>query len=298
MTGFLSLPPEVREMIYSYALVVGDVYPYRKTQQQQYNTSGLYGDRVQFTHPAVHLLSICRIIRHEAEPVLYSRNVVNLPVSILTQRFFDKALHTPERCSWVKEICVRFRSDDLVQAERQQILQPRVTSISTRLARGDTSDMLREVILCFGYDVHDALKKHLWESVWPLKDHPVLQHLKLDTMILDFYECFCTDRCCMLADYALAAFEPGFVHGAPQSVIIKDDEFNMLQTAAGHCGAAQYVEKLMGHWTAQRLQLPMCDEDMAAIMEIFDSGVKTKKQFRLDGRKSHSHDTDRCTCEL
>lgn len=84
MTSFLSLPPEVREMIYSYALVVGDVYPYRKTQQQQYNTSGLYWYPGQVTHPAVHLLSTCRIIRHEAEPVLYSQNVINLPVSILT----------------------------------------------------------------------------------------------------------------------------------------------------------------------------------------------------------------------
>lgn len=136
--------------------------------------------------------------------------------------------------------------------------------------------MLKEVFWSFGYDVHDAFKEHLWESVWPLKVRPVLQHLKLDTMILDFDECFCTDRCCVLAGCALAAFEPGFVHGAPQSVIIKG-ESDMLQTAARHCGAVEYAEKLMGHWTAQRLQLPTCDEDMAAIMEIFDSGLETGK---------------------
>lgn len=261
-------------MIYSYALSVKDVYPYRKTQQKKYNTSGLYWYQVQFTHPAVCLLSTCRIIRQEAEPVLYSRNVIHLPVSILTQRFFDTALHNPERRSWVKRICVRFRSDDLVSLKSNSTPRPLATDISTRLVGEDTSDILQSVVWRFRADVHDALKQRLWELVWPRKVRPILEHLKLDSIALDFYECSCTERCCILAGCALRAFEPGFAHGTPKRTEIWD-ECDMLHTAARHCDAVEYVESLMGHWTAQRLQLPTCDkEDMAANLRIFGQYLK------------------------
>lgn len=150
--------------------------------------------------------------------------------------------------------------------------------------------MLRDVVWGFGSKVHDALKEHLWESVWPLRIRPVLEHLKLDLMILDFDECSCTDGCCMLAGCALGAFEPGFVHGAPKSVNIKDS-FDMLQTVTRHWGAVEYVETLMGHWTARRLQLPTCDEDIAAIIEIFGWGLEMGKadpdRWEEESRSKH-----------
>ncbi|MCJ1249786.1 hypothetical protein MMC30_007012 [Trapelia coarctata] len=253
MTSFLSLPLEVRQMIYSYALVVGNVYPYRKTQELKYSTSGNFWPEIEITHPAVRLLSTCRLIRQEAEPLLYGQNTVNLPVRGLAKRFFDSALHSHERRYWVKRVCVRFRSDDLEFEERVEVLWPLTISILASLARRDTDDMLEVVVWDFGSEVHDALKKRLYQSVWPRKIRPIIQHLKLDSITLDFDECYCTDRCCELAGYATSAFMPGFVHGMPKSVEI-NDPYDMTNFTERHRGVEGIVKKLMRGWTAERLR--------------------------------------------
>jgi len=181
----------------------------------------------------------------------------------------------------VKRVCVRFRSDDLIPAARTKVLLPLITELSGSLAGEDTSDMLKMVAWDFGSEVHDVFKKGLCQLVWARKVRPILQHLKLDVMILDFYECFCTDRCCNLAGCALKAFMPGCSHRAPKSVEVKDP-FDMTSFAERDSGTKGLVEKLIRQWTAPRLQHSggtdeSIDEDTAEMDEAFRKWVKSEE---------------------
>ena len=88
MSSFLSLPREVRDMVYSLALVVGEVWPYRQTEARGYGHT--YKCEPFDDVPSIRLLFTCRLIHDEAEPLLYMKNMIVLPNHDLTERFFTR----------------------------------------------------------------------------------------------------------------------------------------------------------------------------------------------------------------
>ena len=102
MTTFLDLPLEIRRMVFGYCLAVGKVFPYTVSEiYEEYGND--FGDEPtnqelsDCEHPCVALLSVCRRVRLEAEPILYQRNTIVLPASDLTARFFKRCLHNDTR---------------------------------------------------------------------------------------------------------------------------------------------------------------------------------------------------------
>ena len=111
MTSFLSLPSEIRQIIYTHALAVGHICPYFETQKSEY--PGYRGDfnllqfgygnhKVLYQPLDVHLLQSCHFVYQGASPFLDSRNTILPPILHLTMKIVEKSLATPERRSWVK----------------------------------------------------------------------------------------------------------------------------------------------------------------------------------------------------
>ena len=98
-------------MAYSLALVVGTLWPYRQTEHRDYEK--FLDQYMDDDVPTIRLLFTCRLIHDEAEPLLYAKNRVRLPVSALTERFFTRSLHNAQRCLWVKDVFLSFTFADL-----------------------------------------------------------------------------------------------------------------------------------------------------------------------------------------
>ncbi|MCJ1246483.1 hypothetical protein MMC30_003691 [Trapelia coarctata] len=260
MSSLLSLPAELRKMIHSYALVVGDVYPFRKPAFEKPTMSELSknkGIQLVVARPAVNLLLTCHTIHQEAESLLYSENVINLPISALTVRFFETALHSTERCSWVKHIRIGFLTDDLGPEQRTLLLQPIFADFQRDLIQ--ISGMLQDTMVEFGRRVHEAFKEQLGTCAWPRKIDPVLENLKLDTLDLDFVACTCINRCCRMAAYALSSFKAGFARGMPKYIRLYGFDFDFYDFGTcNECGWAElmhselFVEDLIKQWTERR----------------------------------------------
>jgi len=261
MSSLLSLPAELRKMIYSHALIVGNVYPYRKTELEEHTMCQhrkMAPHHQAVAHPCVNILFTCRLIHQEAVSILYSQNIVNLPVSILTERFFKTALHNLERCSWVKSVHIGFLTDDLTEDQRTELLQPIIADTQKDLVR--MSNELRVTVMDFGSTVHQVFNEHLRTCAWSRKVNPVLENLKLDMLILDFDDCTCVDRCCQMAAYALSSLKPGFAHEMPKEVTVLGFEFEMYDL--GTCDRWElfdgwmedefFIEGLIKQWTEKR----------------------------------------------
>ena len=247
-------------MIYSHALVVGDVYPYRKTELEEHTMSQYreMAAHLAVAHPCVNILFTCRLIHQEAESVLYSQNIINLPVSILTERFFKVALHNLERCNWVKTVRVRFLTDDLTEDQRTELLQPIIADTQKDLVR--MSDELRITVMDFGSTVHQVFNEHLRTCAWSHKVNPVLENLKLDKLILNFDACTCVDGCCQMAAYALSSLRSGFAHEMPKEITVSGFEYELYDLATcdrwesfeNWVEGELFIKGLIKQWTEKR----------------------------------------------
>jgi hypothetical protein len=66
---FLQLPPEIRNKIYRYCLVVGEVYPRPKSDED-----ARLNDRSNFQQPQTQMFQLCRQIFAEAAPLYFAEN--------------------------------------------------------------------------------------------------------------------------------------------------------------------------------------------------------------------------------
>ena len=67
--GFLQLPAEIRNMIYRYCLIVGEVYPRPKPDEDD-----RLNDRSNFQQPQTQVFQLCRQIFAEAAPLYFAEN--------------------------------------------------------------------------------------------------------------------------------------------------------------------------------------------------------------------------------
>ncbi|MCJ1471807.1 hypothetical protein MMC13_000448 [Lambiella insularis] len=216
MINFLFFPREVRQMIYDYALIVGKVYPH--VLVEAYLCNGTMDKEPE--RPTANLLKTCRLINREASPILYSKNTFVLPMSALTQRFFEHALDTSDRRAWVKSVVLRLDPGDLDESDRREVVRREIEELGDSLA--EFGNNISETLYTCGGDLHRAFKKRLGDICWPRKVKPVLDYLALDDLTLDFYFSTCPDECCPMAYTALAAMKPGFAYGMPASLDFAD----------------------------------------------------------------------------
>ncbi|MCJ1245135.1 hypothetical protein MMC30_002336 [Trapelia coarctata] len=121
--SFLSLPAEIRYMIYEYALIVGRIWPYRPSRKGA-NKSGHIAD-LTVQRPNTNLLKTCPQINAEASPILYLKNPFILPTTALTVRFFDNTLHSDISRAWVKDVYLLLETSDVtVHQEEDPEIDP------------------------------------------------------------------------------------------------------------------------------------------------------------------------------
>lgn len=218
MPEFLTLPLEIKRMVYRYCLVVGHVFPYafaERSSDTQHGHKELVGWRsTSSTKPAVNILAVCQTIRREAEPILYQNNTFNLPTRDLTARFFGSSLNTPERRSWLKRVEVSLEERDMVKADREVVLDEQLLLAREELlfSRGQDNRL--------GYLLHDGYSNHLVSVIWPRKLAPILNLLRLEKLVVDFSRACCPSMCCKLHRKAAMAFDGGFAMGMPTTMVI------------------------------------------------------------------------------
>ncbi|MCJ1287435.1 hypothetical protein MMC26_006786 [Xylographa opegraphella] len=276
MTSFLSLPYEIRRMIYTHALVIDYIRPYFALQGEKYlcyhsdtMPPGRFWQSMADL-PDVDLLQTCRQIHAEASPILYAENQILLPILDLTLRFFKRCLHTPERCSWVKSVGLSLESADMYERQREIVFnrhwkELREVMTSALYPGRYEYKGLQHEFQEWGKGLHLAYKRHLTQVIWPRKVAPVLDLLSLDRLLL-YLDCpTCHDGCCVLTNSALSSFTPGFAKGVPKSVeFITYPQASLYETVCkAHkddddddgCDVARanrIIQNLMTRWTEQR----------------------------------------------
>ncbi|MCJ1394276.1 hypothetical protein MMC18_007154 [Xylographa bjoerkii] len=300
MPSFLSLPLEIRRMIYTHALAVGSIYPYFETQNNDYHC--YRGDfklpqfryschEVLYELPSVHLLQTCRLVHQEASPILYSKNHILLPILDLTLRFFNECLNTPERRSWVKSVGLSLESGDMYENEREIVFNRRWRNLRASMTEAVYPNrfrynMLHEDFANWGQDLHLAYKRHLTQVIWPRKVAPLLEFLALDFLHLTMEATNCHNECCNLANSALSVFTLGFAKGVPKRLKISEYPLDFWaehdcpcdDDCAGECDnecVSAAVWKHMKHWTQLRekssYSVKQGFEDMNWIFQLIKS---------------------------
>ena len=268
---FMSLPPEVRRLVYVECLVVGKVFPYTVSERcHEYDNleddedTGLELSGCQV--PYVALLQVCKRIREEAEPMLYQQNIVVLPVCDLTRLFFKRSLHNDIRKSWVKSVELEFLAADLTRKDREVVLDEQIA-----LAKDDLLFPEMRADRDFLLELHSAYNDHLVEVVWPRKASYVLDNLALRKIHLNFERSTCNEDCCVMRGKAIEAMKGGFAKGMPVKVKLTGlGDASGFGDASG-LGDAHRVtyRKVMAKWTSMRRQEDNPYDHVSGLEEVY-----------------------------
>jgi len=226
---FLSFPPEIRQMVYDYALIVGNVMPYLKSYEAAFGDKSL-APLVRFCGPPnISLLETCRLVYAEASRTLYSKNTFMLPTTWVITRFFARALHTPTRRSWVKSVYLKFEFGDLFRLERNELYLGFI-----RDTLGEDQERCQELR---DWGFRAFCRVYTGCVCWPRLVNLILENLVLVTLKVDFFDCFPLDLHRDMEAHALLAFQKGFAHGMPAdfkayglSVLSEEKAEETLQT--------------------------------------------------------------------
>ena len=242
----MSLPSEVRQMVYAECLVVGKVFPYTVSERyHEYDNdeddkhTGLELSGCEV--PSVALLQVCKRIHEEAEPMLYQRNTFILPACDLTILFFKRSLHDDTRKSWVKSVELEFLATDLTRKDREMVLDEQTALWRNDLLFPEKRGPLLRPHADFQSDLHVAYIGRLIDVVWPRKASYVIDHLALRKIHLKFNRSACNEDCCTLQGQACQAMKGGFAKGMPLDVKITGLE-----------DGKEPYRKVMAKWTSMR----------------------------------------------
>ena len=250
MANILSLPLEIRQMIYSYILIVGSLMPYQRSHELALGDDAwLHSIKPLPSPPITALLETCRTIYTEASPILYSKNKFYLPITELTAKFFAQALHNSTRCSWVKSVHLELLPQDMFQPYCPAC-EDHITAtlddaeqcvLDEETFEEDESSHCDEL-----HYLGEAYKQHLRLVSWPQKVELVIENLALDYLSVDLVDpnCCCGDHICQMAASALSPFSMGFAHGMP----------TYLKIYGSDIIDGRRAKRAMRHWTEQRKQ--------------------------------------------
>lgn len=175
MSHFLNLPTEVRFIIFGYCLIIGEINPYPRNYDRQEPMRSLQ------RKPDIALLQVNKLIRAEAEIVLYGKNVWRLswdewnrPLWVVSEKL-------------VRKLIISFDVRDLDTGEMLELILA---------ARDPANDIQFETLgdKCHEYGC-DSLVNEKW--AWKMA---VASKMMLTDLTLDFTNCFCPSGCCRLID--------------------------------------------------------------------------------------------------
>ena len=279
MARFHDLPLELRRMIYGECLIVGKIFPYNISDTSDISNISDTDDTASevtasevtasevtaqewaareasnFDLPNIALLQVSKMIRREAEPILYQRNNVQLGSAEFSQRFFERCLNTPERRSWLKSVSIWLGSDDLSNADRKVVLDTELGSAREDMLEPRRKDDAHETWSWSSNKLHHAYKKYLMETIWPRKTSPLLELCSLNKLVVDIECARCRAGCCTMRRHAVQSFSKGFARGFPT-------EFEIDFLGEGKVA----LENLIRSWTTKRIAEL---EDNKLLLDIF-----------------------------
>lgn len=152
MPNFLSLPFEVRTIIYNHYLIVGKISPYLEKQLEeekaQVNAALLKTEaslpslpmiREEREYPPLYLdlLRVNKLIHEEATIIVYQKITVVLHHAPLAVKFFQNCLNTLDNRLWLKDVEIEFCVSDMSLDEKKDWLQSKGLDlpIASTLAR-------------------------------------------------------------------------------------------------------------------------------------------------------------------
>lgn len=248
MPTFLHLPPEIRQMIYNCCLVVGKIFPYSVSEtydeyDDDYDDDPTTQELSDCEYPYVALLSVCRQMRLEAEPILYQRNTIVLPASDLTARFFKRCLHNETRRAWVRSVDISLDASDLTRSDRVVVLDEELALVREDMLFPEKAASLHgPSVTLSSEDLHDAYQIRLGEVVWPRKMSYVLDFLHLERLTVDLRESRCLDGCCCMVFQGIESLSKGFALALPSTIRVR-----------GAREQTQLAKGKMSRWTSERL---------------------------------------------
>ena len=229
----MTLPVEVRCLIYSACMDVGEVYPYHKGRSSY----------VKRRSPCGQLLRTCKAIHEEAEPVLY-RNTFVLTTFEGIEKLLNNCLYNQSRRLWLKSIKIRFFfngiKDDTAILEAQSRM---IDEDMEDLPDDSTSTRFMRIL-------HKVVKFHTRELYWSPMVALVLENLKPVRLELDLRDSFCFKRCCGMQISAICCFRSGFALGAPP--MVKLWGLNGFDDSAAETVADELARKVITLWTLER----------------------------------------------
>ena len=249
MPTFLDLPLEIHQMIYSYCLVVGNIFPYAVTEtydeyEHDFDDDPTNQELSDCEDPCVALLSVCRRVRLEAEPTLYQRNTIVLPASDLTARFFKRCLYNDARRAWVKSVDIDLDASDMSRSDREAVLDEELAFVRDDMLFPDRALFNWPKETLSSEKMHDAYQSRLGEVVWPRKMSYVLDFLRLEKLAVDLRECKCLEGCCSMLSQGIESMSKGFALALPSTIRIRGAR-ELAQSAKGD----------MSRWTLKRLRV-------------------------------------------
>ncbi|KAI4101590.1 MAG: hypothetical protein LQ339_004979 [Xanthoria mediterranea] len=192
MAGFLSLPREIRDMIYDYCLVVnGEIVPHpAEYEYPRYKPAHVteqprnYMDR----KPDVALLQVNKEIREETCPILYGRNLWRMSGTL---SHWDRRVRTFARFDrllrYFKHVISSFDSRDLDHGYfdvRSQLRYHKFVSHEFEL----TEERM--------VPLHELRNGDLRECWYMKMDFPFGADLHLETVTIDIHNSWCAFGCC------------------------------------------------------------------------------------------------------
>lgn len=253
-TSFKDLPPEIRNIVYGYCLQVGEVYPYLESQRA-IDVGSVYGQANSFEVPCTALLAVCKLLHDEAEPLLYKKNTIVLPAAALSAKFFSNSMHSDTRRAWIKSIQLDLSLYDLSKDEKLGIYNEELLSLQVHLVHTDWTnisldeeDSVRDATENWGRNIHQRYKDRLRFVCWPKMMSPILEHLQLDKLVVNFEDSICSHNCCSIPRRAGAAFNEGFAKGVPTFLVLG----NIQEGLFPHTDYKRSIEQDIRRWTADR----------------------------------------------
>lgn len=214
---FLSLPAEIRNMIYEYSLVRGKVYtarkmPYHWKRQPKKQAMWLAYNSPKSHLPVVALLGINTHIRAEAQGVFYSQNTFVITLG-------DEDTESP---LLPLKASVHFRSVELIFScfdwNEQDLIEDYEGSIGflpfseEEAARRGRQEAFHDVRL-------EALLHEHWE--FGSERYSYLSNSRLEHLTIDIEEAYCPTSCCRLAEVVVSDLRAWqWLHGLASNVEI------------------------------------------------------------------------------
>lgn len=217
--GFVQLPPEIRNKIYRYCLVVGEVYP-----RPRHDEDDRFDSRSKFERPQTKIFQLCRQIFEEATPIYFAEN---------------KFVLSYGQWPWFRHaITIRARNTSGMAQRNLRSL-----SISFDLRDGQS---LPHALQTGSND--DDFEDHLFRR-WRGFENSLLRLTNLKLLEVSLENCYCAFCRRRLADVATSCLMRG-IELSPARVVLRglssSDEVSLVRDTIDLAAAAYYRHQSNG----------------------------------------------------